>query len=197
MGTLIFFIPVYFLFVLIQKILQRCQGSSQRVDKANRYLKQSLYYKALITGVLESYQMLTLSVMIGLYSLNWDSIGTSAQSAACLFFAVFLIVAPAKLIWTTARNFDSLGEKKMQTRYGSFYEGLRLAASSKTVLLQPTFFLLRRNIMAFAIVVCRKTLIVQIYLIWAQSTIAAFIIGFTSPYTARSQERVEYFNEVI
>lgn len=51
--------------------------------------------------------------------------------------------------------------------------------------------------MAFAIVVCRKTLIVQIYLIWAQSTIAVYIIGFTSPYTTALQRRTEYFNEAI
>ena len=84
----------------------------------------------------------------------------------------------------------------MLQRFGSLYTDLRLTAG-KVVLLQPAFFLVRRQIMAFAIVVCREILIVQIYLIWAQSTAAVYIIGLVNPYKANSQERTEYFNEAI
>ena len=127
--------------------------------------------------------MLALSVLIGFYSLNWDSYGTSIQSASCLFFAVLLIVAPAILLKITVRDFDKLGDKEMQQYYGSFYPDLELQSSSgRAVLMQPAFFYLRRLIMAVAIVVCRKTLIAQIFLIWAQSMIAHFIISLASPY---------------
>ena len=50
------------------------------------------------------------------------------------------------------------------------------------MLLQPAFYLLRRLIVVVAIVVCKKNLIAQVYLIWAQSIIAHIIIGLVNPY---------------
>ena len=125
--------------------------------------------------------MLALSVLIGLYNLNWDTPGTSVQSVFCLFFGVLIIVVPVRLLWVTLSDFDKLGDEDMEQKYGSFYSDLRLK-SGKAVLLWPAFFFARRLIVAFAIVFFRETLIAQVYLIWAQSVIAHFIIGLTSPF---------------
>ena len=65
------------------------------------------------------------------------------------------------------------------------------------MLLHPAFFLLRRLIVAFAIVVGRETLILQIYLIWAQSVTAVAIISYTNPFETGAERRTEYFNEVV
>ena len=97
---------------------------------------------------------------------SWDTYGTSIQSSLCLFFGAMIIVVPAILLWIMNRDFEKLGERGMRRRYGAFYSGLELA-SGKAVLLQPTFFMARRQIMAFAIVICRNKLITQVYLIWA------------------------------
>ena len=63
--------------------------------------------------------------------------------------------------------------------------------------MQPAFFLLRRLILAIAVVILYDVLIGQIFLIWGQSTIALFIIEFTRPFKTQAERRMEIFNEVI
>ena len=166
LGTIFFFFLSYPFAILLQLALQRCEKSSERVARANQYLKRSLYYNSFITGLNEGYSVLALSVLIGLYNLNWDTPGTSIQSFFCLFFGVMIIVVPARLFWVTLFDFAELTEEEIEERYGSIYSGLR-QKSGKAVLMQPAFFLVRRLIVAIAIVFFRETLIAQIYLIWA------------------------------
>ena len=126
--------------------------------------------------------MIAVSVMIGLYNLNFsDSYGITIQSSSCLFFGVIMIVSPGLTLWLTVRNFDELKKKETENRYGSVYSDLNLA-NGRTVLLEPFFFQMRRLILVFAVVVCKDILIVQIYLIWAQTTIALYIVGLARPY---------------
>ena len=166
LGTIFFFFLSYPFVILLQMALQRCENSSSRVARVNRYLKQSLYYNSFITGLNEGYSVLALSVMIGLYNLKWDTPGTSIQSVCCLFFGILIIVAPARLLWVTLLDFDRLGDEVMEQKYGSFYSELRLK-SGKAVLMHPAFFLVRRLIVAIAVIFFRETLIAQIFLIWA------------------------------
>ena len=119
--------------------------------------------------------------MIGLYSLNFSgSYGITIQSSLCLFFGVILMVSPGLTLWLTIRHFDQLDKKETKSRYESAYSDLNLG-NGKSVLLHPFFFQVRRLVLVFAIVVCRDILIVQVYLIWAQTTIALYIIGLARP----------------
>lgn len=77
MGPMVLFFLGYVVLILLQKALQRCERCSTRVGRVNSFLKRSLYYTSFITVVLEGYQVIALSVTIGLYSLKWDSLGTS------------------------------------------------------------------------------------------------------------------------
>ena len=69
------------------------------------------------------------------------------------------MVFPGLVLWLTVRNFDQLEKKETQSRYGSIYSDLHLGYG-RTVLLLPFFFLVRRLILAFAVVVCQDILIV-------------------------------------
>lgn len=135
-------------------------------------------------GVYEGYWVISIGVLIGMYHLNFDTYGSSVQSVTCILFAVVLVVIPCLVISDASGNFLELGSRRMKQRYGSFFTDLRLK-SGKAVLMEPAFFMFRRLVMAFAIVVCRDILIVQVYLIWAQSTVAVTIIGFAKPYETR------------
>jgi hypothetical protein len=84
----------------------------------------------------------------------------------------------------------------MRKRFGELYENLRLK-SGKTVFLQPSFFLLRRLILAFAVVVVQEVLIGQIYLIWLQCIIAVCVMEYAYPFKTQGERRMELFNEVI
>ena len=97
---------------------------------------------------------------MGLYNLDFsDSYGITIQSSACLFFGVIIMVSPGLVLWLTVRNFDQLDKKETKVRYGSIYSDLNLG-NGRTVLLQPFIFMVRRLILAFAVVVCRDVLIV-------------------------------------
>ena len=72
-----FFFLSYPFFILLQMALQRCERCSNRVARVNRYLKRSLYYNSFIGGLQEGYSVLALSVFIGLFNLNWDTVGSS------------------------------------------------------------------------------------------------------------------------
>ena len=68
----------------------------------------------------------------------------------------------------------------MVKRYGRLYEELKLKRGS-VIFLQPAFFLLRRLILAIAVVLLSDYLIVQIYLMVAQILIAVFILEYVKP----------------
>jgi len=107
-----------------------------------------------------------------------------------------ILSVPYLVIRHTVVHFDSLVDKKMQVRFGHLYENLRLNGS-KTVFLQPTFFLLRRLILAIAFVKSKDYLIWQVYMIWAQTIIALFIMEYTRPFNTEAKRRMELFNEFM
>lgn len=126
MGSMVLFYLGYLFLILLQKTLEKCKRRSQRVATANRYLKRSLYYNPLITGLYQGYSVIALSVTLGFYKIYWDSYGASIQSTMCICFAVLLVVAPAILFEINVRNFDSLDSEEMQQQFGSFYPDLRV-----------------------------------------------------------------------
>ena len=194
-GTMTILFLSYPALILLQKVLQRCKGSSKRAKRVNHYLKRSLYYSSLVKGLYEGYSMIAVGVFIGLYNLRFDSYGTSLQSGACILLALVLTGIPCLIIWHAERHFTRLNDNHMRQFYGSFFAELRLE-SGRAVLLEPAFFMFRRLMVPFAIVVCRHILIVQVYLIWAQTTIAIIIIGFANPYISKAKAKIEFFNEL-
>ena len=149
----------------------------------------------MVKGLYAGYSVISVGVLIGLYHLRFDSYGTALQSGTCILFALVITGFPCLIIWHAERYFPRLNDEGMLQFYGSVFSELRLE-SGRAVLLEPAFFLFRRLVMAFAIVVCRHILIVQIILIWAQTTTAVYIIGFVKPYTTRGKAAFEIFNEL-
>ena len=107
-----------------------------------------------------------------------------------------MLSAPYLVIRYTYVNYSTLEDNKMRKRFGELYENLQLK-SGKIVFLQPAFFLLRRLMLAFAIVIVQEVLIGQIYLIWGQCTIALCVMEYTYPFKTKNERRMELFNEVI
>ena len=147
------------LLALIQLVLEKCKKRSSRVSKANSQLKNALYYRSVITVVQEGYLMFAISVLIGLYNLDFSSAGKTVHSTFTIIFAVLIVVIPVLMIRHALTNFEKLNKEDMKAQYGSLYENLRITKTNRAVLLQPGFFLLRRLILAFAVVVCRGHLI--------------------------------------
>ena len=67
----------------------------------------------------------------------------------------------------------------------------------KLVLVQPFFFLVRRLMIAIAIVIVNQVLIWQIMLMASQIVASVIIIGNVRPYRHPSKRKIEIFNEII
>ena len=166
-GTMTIYFISYPVLLLLLMALKGCESRNNlRVAKVQRSLRKYLFYNSLITALLEGCSVISLSVLIGLQNLRFDSFGMTIQSAACIFFGVFLVVTPLLLFVRTLCSSKHLTEEEMESRYGSLYSNLRMK-SGKGVLLQPAFLILRRLMLSFAIVVFRDNLSVQIFLVWS------------------------------
>jgi len=102
--------------------------------------------------------MLTLSCMINLRYLKWDSFSLIFMSSLSILVTLVLLAYPAFFAWKLTKDFDSLETSKFKKKYGKFYEELDLR-NGKMVLLQPIWFLVRRFLMSMMVIFLRTTVI--------------------------------------
>lgn len=173
-----------------------CRNCSDRAGSLSNFLDKALYYSFIIRGLFEGYQVITLSVLIGLYHLSFDTTGTKVMSYACLTLGLLLLLAPYLIICYFLANFENLNDRRLRQRFDTIYKALRLK-SGRAAFLQPAFFVFRRLILGIAVVVFRKVLIAQICLVWLQTTLAFVIFGYTRPFVTRTKLRIQVFNEIV
>jgi len=94
-----------------------------------------------------------------------------------------------------SKQTDVLHRARFTKRFASVYEELDLK-KGPLIFLQPAFFLVRRVILAVTIVVVPH-IIVQIYLIVAQTLVAVIIMQYIKPFSDASKLKIEVFNETI
>lgn len=143
----------------------------------------------------ESYMIIAVCVLININIFSMESTGLQVMSILCAVVLSLCILLPVIFINILRQNFADLKLPKMQGKYGALYEELNLKAG-KVALLVPTFFLLRRMMLAIAIVTVGKVLIWQIFLMSAQ-IIGQVILTGANVFPSRSKRRLEYFNEII
>lgn len=66
---------------------------------------------------------------------------------------------PFKLLRFTYKNFNELNGRRVRVRFGTLYENLRLDRGA-AVLFQPTFFLIRRFVLACAVVALSESALI-------------------------------------
>ena len=80
------------------------------------------------------------------------------MSTLCIIFMVLAIILPLTLVGKLLCNFKYLEEPRFKQDYGALYEELDTSAGKK-ILFQPSFFLLRRLLLAIAVSSVGQTLI--------------------------------------
>ena len=196
MGTMIFFYIIYPLLILFEKGIKKCKNRSLCCYRFQTSLRRSLYYNTMITGLFESYAVVSICCLIQFPIISFATYGHSIQAVVCIGFSIFIVVVPFLLIKHTYSNFNFLNNYSLKDQFGKIYEDLRLK-SGKVALFQPSFFLIRRFVLAFAVVIYHENLFAQVYLVWAQSIITVFIIDLAGPYKTRAERIMERFNEII
>lgn len=196
MGTMMLFYMYYILCLLVKSILQPfATKHNKRIRKFYRKLRNNIIWGSLITLINETYAIIVLSVLINLQIVSFETHGLAWMSTLCIIFMILAITVPAIMMGKLWFNVKHLEEPRFKRDYGKLYEELNPQAGTK-ILLQPSFFLLRRLLLALAVSSVGQTLIWQIYLMTAQIIIQIIIIG-SNIYESRSKSNLEYFNEII
>ena len=164
LGTMLIFYALYPVSMLLQLFLSRCCRCIHCFDRIRKKLKHMLYFKMIITVVFESYAIVALSCIVGLQNLNYGSAGLKVQLWSCIVFTVFIFLFPALILGYLSRNFANLHDKRIKKRFGTLYSELNVRKGAR-IFVQPSFFILRRLILVFAIVHFNKYLVGQILLI--------------------------------
>jgi len=185
LGTLLLAFVFYLVMVILSKLLLLCSEDEVKVNlyspcpsfnECGKILHRNLFWGSLINLVTEAYSMMTLSCMINLKYLRWDSFSLIFMSSLSILVTLVLLAYPAFFAWELTKDFDSLETWHMRKKYGKWYEDLDLR-NGKMVLLQPIWLLVRRFIMSVMVVFLSKTVILQIALMTLTIIVQVVILG--------------------
>ena len=159
MGTMFLFYIYYILCILVKICLQPfATKENKRTKKMYRKLRNNIIWGSLITLIYETYAIIILSVLINLQIVSFETPGLAWMSTLCIIFMVLAITVPAIFICKLMLSFKHLEEPRLQRAYGKLYEDLNLS-TGRIILFQPSFFLLRRLLLAIAVSSVGQTLI--------------------------------------
>ena len=130
--------------------------------KASNYLKKELFWNTVIRGWTESYAVLTISCMLNILNLKWNSWGSTINSGLALIIQAILVLFPLIAVYYLNKFFDLLRHKSFVNHYGSFYDD-KTTTRGKLMLLYPFLFYLRRFLLSFCVIYTVKTLSFQIF----------------------------------
>ena len=107
------------------------------------------------------------------------------MSVLCIFIFLTTVGLPAVLLLKLWINFDKLNTVNYRQTYGAYYEDLNLDAG-KRILLQPAFYLVRRTLLALAIVYVKEYLFWQLLILTATIMFSILILT-TGVHKSRAQ----------
>lgn len=116
LGTLLIGYIFYFLSILLHLFLDCFIEGNPQLAKFQMYLLDSLYYKSLLSMMMESYAIVAVCVMINLNYIKFSSFGDLFQSIVCFVALAVLIVFPL-FIATYLRKAFEPGSGKILHRF--------------------------------------------------------------------------------
>ena len=130
---------------------------------------------------MESYSLICVCCMIACYNISFKSYGEIVQCVVTFFFIFLGFAFPLVVVYTVKKDWNPLRKrwkttKMIERRFGAMFEELSLE-HGPYVLIWPCYFLLRRLLMAFIVVIFRNFLWMQIFLCSMSIITAIIIIG--------------------
>ena len=162
---------VYALLLLLVSLL----WISERCQRLRIVLRKKLEWNSLISLINESYQVLIVCILINMQNLSFESKGLTIMSSLCILFLFLAISLPLWIITKLAINGDRLEQRSMRQTFGQMYDELNLRRG-RSVLIQPSFFLIRRFLLVLAVCVFNEHLIWQIIVMIVQILTQQIII---------------------
>ena len=196
MGTLFLAYVVWLFAAVFALLLSQLSEYSKSAGNMYEKMESKVFYNGLISLFVESYSLIAVCCLINLSFIQIDSFGKSFHSLMCITFGLLITLWPIYLFTLLTKYFEHIHKKYFLRTYGALYDEVNLEEGPK-VLLQPLFFLLRRMLLAIAVVIFDKVLIWQIMLMALQIVASVIIIGNVRPFHFQSRSNKELFNEII
>lgn len=159
-------------------------------------IKNKLKWDFLISTIKESVSLIAICALINIKQIKWDFVGDYVHNVIAIGFFVLICVFPMYSIWYVRNNFNSLQGKRMQARFGGWFEDLDLR-KGHIVLIQPTFYVLRRIHLALTVVYLEQWFIWQSYMLFAQVIFSIIMVGHIKPWREPMQWKSQLFNEMV
>jgi len=188
LGTLPFAFVLYLLAVGFSFALTACQYPEIQVY--GEILKKKLIWGTLIRIIFESFWILAVSSLINLKRLDWSTAYAGSMSLISMLVPFLLI----GFIMGYAIYFKKQSMENKRTRHSEIYNQLDLR-KGRDVLLQPFWFLVRRLLLALAVVFLESGVIWQISILTMTVIVQVIILGRVGPFREQSKNSFELFNE--
>ena len=201
MGSLIVPWLLHAVLIIVLILISCCQCRSERARRLHQKIYRFLFWGFNITLVNESFMIVIVCLLINVKHLSFATPGLTAMSITCLIFFGLYTIVPAIFILRTCTNHSALTDGKLKledpkwmSMYGAYYEDLHIRAG-RYVFFHPSFFLLRRLLIAVAVSLVGDVFIYQFLIFTAQIIVQVIIIG--SGVFPAGTTRSRYFNESI
>ena len=179
---------LYLIAVAFSFALTACQYPEVQIY--GEILKEKLIWGTLIRIIFESFWILAVSSLINLKRLDWSTAYTGSMSVLSMLVPFLLI----GFIMGYAIYFKKQSIERKRTRHSGFYKDLD-RRKGKEVLLQPFWFLVRRLLLALAVVFLESGVIWQISILTMTVIVQVIILGRVGPFRDQRKNRFELFNE--
>lgn len=121
------------------------------VRNHKKEFKNRLKWGYLISTIRESASLIAICALINIKAIKWDFVGDYVHNSIAIGFMLLISVFPLYSIWYVRSNFHARDGKRMLARFGGWYEDLDLR-KGHIVLIQPSFYILRRLHLAVTVV---------------------------------------------
>ena len=125
--------------------------------------------------------------------MKWNTGSHAFSSAFSIGLLIASVIFPFLIITLLLKCFDKLDSETVSARIGSLYEGLRI--KSKWALMYNSFFIGRRLIFAFIIVLLKEYQALQVIFFFYQCLAVFVYIIHAKPFDDSQLNKIEFFNE--
>jgi hypothetical protein len=160
LGSLTLFLLSFPFQVVIAWVLKKFHSVKFLLRKGLK-MERTMYWNDQIFIIQGSYVILCTCALIQFTSFEFDNgYGPFIMSVGAIVFFVECCVFPFWQFWLCWKNFDKLGERTFEKRFGALWADQRI--EDRKFIWFNLFFLLRRLHLAMILVVFRDILIFQI-----------------------------------
>ena len=179
--------------ILVQckrKVLPRCCGCFQKI--VNLILNK-LMFNSVLRALMQTYFANCIALWFSFTTTGFDGANSIVDFCLALLTLAFAVAFPIFCWKFLNRNKDDLRQPSFKAKFDSIYQNVDYY--NVKALANTSLFLLRRFLFAAVIVMCGKSLVLQVFLADILSTCLIIYFILVKPYNDSWGNAIQIFNE--